>query len=110
VIARASPVSIPVTRIAAHREESRPAPVEAGVPIVRLKVIVDEQGRAENAIVVDSCGDDRRDQAAQSSMYGKQILGPDRDDDGVARVAYATVAVESTTSPRLVNAVERSGQ
>jgi TonB family protein len=86
--------------------EERPLQFASGVPLVRLKLIVDEDGRVENAMVVDSCGDDRRDQAAVGAVNGKRVLPPEKGEDTEerVRVAYAMVAVASPESARLVSA------
>jgi TonB family protein len=115
VIARALPAPALGSRAAGSREEwpaawsgrrSEESRTPSGVPLVRLKVTVDEAGRVENAVVVDSCGDERRDLAAVSAMNGRRIALPGGEEAsaGSAHVAYATVAVASPASARLVRA------
>jgi TonB family protein len=80
------------------------------VPTVRVKVTLDDDGRAERAVVVDSSGNERSDRAVMREVYGKQFERPRREGrgSGGSRVAYATFAVASPENPRLLRAERRS--
>jgi TonB family protein len=80
-----------------------PAPREPAVPTVRLKLILDGEGVPENAVVVRSSGDPRRDAAAVRVAQGlrfRPVPGQEEGEDGT-RIAYAKVEVGDPEAPRV---------
>jgi protein TonB len=79
----------PVFRVEARYPED--AAREDVTGSVRLKLILDRRGRVEDAIVVQSSGDDRLDEAAAEAVRRWRYRPARRNGRAVAAVDYATI-------------------
>jgi TonB family protein len=93
----------PTRYVSMRREEAVRA------PSVRLKVVLDAEGRPETALVVRSSGDPRCDQAAVRAAREMRFDAPRGHGDGETGrrggVAYMTLAVPNADFPGLVRPV-----
>jgi TonB family protein len=82
---------------------------EARAPSVRLKVVLDAEGRPETAFVVRSSGDPRADQAAVRAAKDMRFDPPRSGDaegsGGRGGVTYTTLAVPNADFPGLAHPV-----